>query len=220
MSIEALRAALPNLTFSDASFAQSLIDQSARRPLSDKQWAWVKRLTERANAPARQTASLGSVAGLLDLFATAKANGLKNPAIVAQSPVGAIRLSVAGERARQPGTINVAEKGRFGEATWYGRIKLDGTFEAARDGAPAELVAYLAQFAANPAETAAAHGHTTGNCCFCDRPLTDARSTAVGYGPVCAKKWALPWGEKPAAAPVKSYTDVCLSLGRHDLLEA
>lgn len=196
MSIEALRAALPALSFSDAAFAQSLIDQAARRPLSDKQWAWVIRLTQRATQPARQTTSLGSVAGLLDLFATAKANGLKNPAIVAQSPVGLIRLSVAGANARQPGTINVAEKGRFGEATWYGRIKLDGTFEAARDGAPAALVAYLAEFAAAPAETAAKHGHATGNCCFCNAPLKDARSTSVGYGPICAKKWELPWGEK------------------------
>ena len=197
-ALATLRANLSKLSFSDASFAQSLLDQSERRMLSDKQWAWVERLAQRATAPARETTSLGSVAGLLDLFATAKANGLKNPAIVAQSPVGPIRLSVAGENARQPGTINVAEKGRFGEATWYGRIKLDGTFETSRNGAPAELVAYLAQFAAKPAETAAAHGHTTGNCCFCDRPLTDARSTSVGYGPICAKKWSLPWGETPA----------------------
>lgn len=197
-ALTTLRANLSKLSFSDASFAQSLLDQSERRMLSEKQWAWVERLAQRATQPARQTTSLGSVAGLLDLFATAKANGLKNPAIVAQSPVGLIRLSVAGERARQPGTINVAEKGRFGEATWYGRIKLDGTFEAARDGAPQELVAYLAEFAAAPAATAAKHGHTTGNCCFCDRPLTDERSTSVGYGPVCAKKWSLPWGEKPA----------------------
>lgn len=193
---------LDKLSLSDRSFAESLFSQLHRpngRGLSEKQWAWIDRLAKRAiGGDQRQTTSLGSVAGLLDLFATAKANGLKNPAIVAQSPVGPIRLSVAGERARQPGTINVAEKGRFGEATWYGRIKLDGTFEAARDGAPAELLAYLAEFAARPAETAAKHGHTTGNCCFCDRPLTDARSTAVGYGPVCAKKWALPWGEAPA----------------------
>lgn len=195
---------LDKLSLSDRSFAESLFAQLHRRNgrgLSEKQWAWVDRLAKRATfqpQPQRETTALGSVAGLLDLFNTAKANGLKNPAIVAQSPVGPVRLSVAGGNARFPGTVNVAEKGRFGEAKWYGRIKLDGTFEAARDGAPQELVAYLAKFAANPAETAAAHGHTTGNCCFCDRPLTDARSTAVGYGPVCAKKWSLPWGEVAA----------------------
>lgn len=198
---QTLTANLDRLQANDRSFAQSLLAQfSQRGRLSDKQWEWVARLSARATQPEAgpRNAALGSVAGLLDLFATAKANGLKNPAIVAQSPVGLIRLSLAGERARQPGTINVAEKGRFGEATWYGRIKLDGTFETPRSGAPAELVAYLAEFAAAPAETAAKHGHTTGNCCFCDRPLTDARSTSVGYGPVCAKKWSLPWGEKPA----------------------
>jgi hypothetical protein len=199
LSAKTLNDNLGKLSDKDRDFALSLLHQLAQRGLSTKQWDWVDRLAKRTLNPQkpRQTAALGSVAGLLALFNTAKANGLKNPAIVAQSPVGPIRISVAGGNARFPGTINVAEKGKFGEATWYGRIKLDGTFEAARDGAPAELVAYLAEFAARPAETAAAHGHTTGNCCFCDRPLTDARSTAVGYGPVCAKKWSLPWGEAP-----------------------
>lgn len=197
-----LNANLSKLGERDRAFALSLLQQLTRRDLSQKQWDWVVRLADRATKPQapRQTTSLGSVAGLLDLFNTAKANGLKNPAIVAQSPVGPIRISVAGGNARFPGTINVAEKGRFGEAKWFGRIKLDGTFEAARDGAPPALVAYLAEFAAKPAETAAVHGHTTGNCCFCDRPLTDARSTSVGYGPICAKKWSLPWGEVSAAA--------------------
>lgn len=196
-----LNANLAKLDESDRNFALSLLNQLASRGnLSDKQWDWVRRLAQRTQNPQapRQTTALGSVAGLLDLFNTAKANGLKNPAIVARSPVGPIRISVAGGNARFPGTINVAEKGRFGEAKWFGRIKLDGTFEAAKDGAPPALVSYLAEFAAKPAETAAAHGHTTGNCCFCDRPLTDERSTSVGYGPICAKKWSLPWGEVPA----------------------
>lgn len=197
-AIETLRANLPNLPASDASFAQSLVQQAARRPLSAKQMAWVDKLNQRASAPPRVSACVGNVAGLLALFNTARSNGLRNPAIVAQSPVGPIRLSVAGSTARQPGTINVAEKGRFGEATWFGRIKLDGTFEASRDGAPAELIDYLTTFAERPAQMAAAHGHATGSCCFCNKELTDARSVAVGYGPVCATKWALPWGETPA----------------------
>lgn len=46
------------------------------------------------------------------------------------------------------------------------------------------------------AEEAAAFGHTTGNCVFCMQPLTDGRSTTVGYGPVCATKNNLPWGDK------------------------
>jgi len=34
----------------------------------------------------------------------------------------------------------------------------------------------------------------TGNCCFCRRELTDKRSTEVGYGPICADHFSLPWG--------------------------
>ena len=198
-AIDTLSANLSKLSASDQQFARSLLEQRARRPLSQKQFAWVEKLAQRATAAPRVNACIGSVAGLLALFNTARANGLRNPAIVAQSPVGPIRLSVAGERARQPGTINVAEKGRFGEATWFGRIKLDGTFEAARDGAPDALIDYLTEFAEHPAQMAAAHGHATGSCCFCQRELTDARSVAVGYGPICAAKWSLPWGEQPEA---------------------
>lgn len=43
-------------------------------------------------------------------------------------------------------------------------------------------------------EQAAAFGHLYGECCYCARDLTDERSIEVGYGPVCAAKYGLPWG--------------------------
>lgn len=45
------------------------------------------------------------------------------------------------------------------------------------------------------ADEAAAFGHATGCCVYCARDLTDDRSVEVGYGPVCAAKHDLPWGE-------------------------
>ena len=42
-------------------------------------------------------------------------------------------------------------------------------------------------------------------CCFCNRALEDERSTAVGYGPICAGHFGLAWGNRPAefaATPV------------------
>jgi hypothetical protein len=45
------------------------------------------------------------------------------------------------------------------------------------------------------ADEAAAFGHATGHCVYCARELTDDRSVEVGYGPVCASKHNLPWGE-------------------------
>ena len=47
------------------------------------------------------------------------------------------------------------------------------------------------------AEEAAAFGHATGVCVFCARSLSDDRSVSVGYGPTCAAKQGLPWGEVP-----------------------
>src|SRR5215471_8812011 len=43
-----------------------------------------------------------------------------------------------------------------------------------------------------------------GNCCFiCGRNLDTAESIDAGYGPVCADKWGLPWGQKQTPAAVE-----------------
>jgi hypothetical protein len=44
------------------------------------------------------------------------------------------------------------------------------------------------------AEEASAFGKLHGNCVACAKDLTDDRSIAVGYGPVCAKRHGWPWG--------------------------
>lgn len=41
---------------------------------------------------------------------------------------------------------------------------------------------------------AKSYGDAYGNCMFCNRPLTDARSKAAGYGKTCAARMGLPWG--------------------------
>lgn len=45
-------------------------------------------------------------------------------------------------------------------------------------------------------DEAARFGKTTGRCVFCSRMLTDERSIEVGYGPICAEREGLPWGEE------------------------
>ena len=44
------------------------------------------------------------------------------------------------------------------------------------------------------AEEAAQFGALYGICCNCARDLTDERSIAAGYGPVCAANNGWPWG--------------------------
>lgn len=203
MNLDLAAATLENnlskLSDKDQSFAGSLLDSYYGNRCSEKQAMWIVKLAERTVAPAPATEQVGDMSGVYALFETAKASGLKFPKIVAKSPVGEIKLSVAGPNARVPGSINVVEAGAaFGEAKFYGRITKDGSFEGR--SAPTELLGYLREFAAKPAEMAALHGKQTGCCCFCAKELTDARSIEVGYGPTCAGHYGLPWGDGEAAA--------------------
>lgn len=158
--------------------------------------------------PERRASNVGDMSGILALFDKARRH-LKHPAIVLGIPALGdmlVRINVAGNRARVPGSLNVtSERDDAGERDWYGRILKAGSFEPSRACLPHMLdamVARLRDFAARPAEVAAEHGRLTGRCCFCNRHLEDERSTAVGYGPVCADHYGLPWGANAAPAVI------------------
>jgi hypothetical protein len=112
-------------------------------------------------------------------------------------------LSLAGDRSAHKGTLNVTDGGSFDNNIWYGRIAKTGKFDksARREAQPnmTSVVALLTALGQDPAGTAAKYGKLTGQCCFCALPLTDERSTEVGYGQKCASNWGLPWGNKRVA---------------------
>jgi hypothetical protein len=189
LRIEALRS-------NTSDFAQSLCSQfDSKGFLSDKQMFWVDKLVDEADQP---TPSYGTVdadmTGIVKLMHDATEN-LKWPKIrLATKDDKPVVLSVAGPNSKTPGAINVTDGGPYGNNTWYGRIQTDGEFQPSRS-CNDEVVDLLVNISDHPVEAAAAHGHKTGNCCFCSRQLTDKRSTDVGYGPVCAGNYGLPWGE-------------------------
>ena len=150
-------------------------------------------------APAAAQA-VGDLSRIIAMFDRARSH-LRYPAIV----LDGFRVSVAGARAAQPGSLTVTgvERtgvDRFGRSAraWFGRVSTAGQFQPARE-APADLADKLRAFAADPAGVAAAYGRMHGACCFCRRALRDERSTAVGYGPDCADHYGLPWGTREAA---------------------
>lgn len=195
--IEALRAVIPQLGNS-AEFATSLVARfDDWGNLSDKQWHWVGELTKRASQPQKAKVQVGDLSALLALFDKAKQH-LKRPAIVlsVEGMDKFVRLSVAGPQAKVPGSINVATAEPFGEGRWFGRITREGEFAPSREEAPPALVPALTRFACDPVVEAKRHAKLTGLCCFCNRQLTDERSTDVGYGPICAGHYGLPWGSK------------------------
>ena len=161
---------------------------------------------------ARERAVVGEMAGLLQLFDRA-AQHLRNPAVVLGIPgtETTLRITRAGQTAAVPGSLNVLDNtqysSRTGRRRWYGRVTRAGVFDMAPGANPA-ITERLQALAADPVRVAAEHGRLTGNCCFCNRALEDARSTAVGYGPVCAGHYALPWGDRaPVAQPQRQQVE-------------
>jgi len=134
--------------------------------------------------------------GIFALFESGIASGLKFPKVRVQtSEGGPVVLKLAGSKSRHPGCIMVTNGGTYGTESnvYYGRIAQDGALYPSKE-IQWDVLNVLRELANDPAETAARYGKLTGNCSFCDTALTDSRSTAVGYGPVCAKHYNLPWG--------------------------
>ena len=147
------------------------------------------RLAERS---AMSTATQHEFTGVFSLFEYAIAHTLKYPKIRLQTALGApVCLSRAGSKSI--GQIMVTDGAPFGSNVYYGRVTLDGEFIPSQVRS-ASVVDLLARLASDPARVASEYGRLTGNCCFCELRLTDARSTAVGYGPICADHFGLPWG--------------------------
>jgi hypothetical protein len=190
-----------NLNARDQAFANSLMNS---RTLSAKQHQWIAILADRAtSAKAPPVAQhVGDIQPIVALVDRARSR-LKWPSITLETKAGTmLRVSVAGPSAREPGSITITDAVRRnaeGKRLWLGRITKAGAFESSRACSnPGDVAETLSLFAANPAGIAAEYGHRHGHCCFCIKPLDDERSTAVGYGPTCAKNWDLPWGAKAA----------------------
>jgi hypothetical protein len=203
-----LKKVVKKLSESDQTIAGSLIASVERRgTASEKQFYWLDLLLKRANGEvqAPKAEKIGSLKKIHALFDSARGH-LKYPAIIlgwAETTVvdgekyyniHRIKLTVAGEKAKQPGTINVINAD-FND--WYGRITRDGIFQHGhKHEAPQEVSDLLVAFAKDPVKVAKDQPRfLQGKCCFCNRRLEDERSTQVGYGPVCAEHWDLPWGK-------------------------
>lgn len=169
----------------DIDFARSLLAGFAKwRSFTPRQEPHVIRLITPAAAPAQPT--LADVSGILRLLNRAKARGLKRPGFTLKSAASELRLSLAPDTGKNPGYVYVKVDGAYA-----GKIAPDGKLTT---NTVLVNIPLLSQMAADPAATAASHGHQTGACCFCSRSLDDPRSVAVGYGPVCADKYELPYG--------------------------
>jgi hypothetical protein len=190
-AIAALRdAAVPK---DKAEFAASLLNQFDRAGrLSDKQWRWVGILSGNAPTLAGITSGLAPILAMLQVAS----EKIQRPRLIFRAVVdGRIDIVIKlNTRGRYEGEAHTTDGQPYGFNKYFGRVTKDGAFHPGRDLTP-QVRAFLESLAADPAAVAGAYGQQSGECCFCARELTDERSTQVGYGPVCAGNYGLPWGK-------------------------
>lgn len=193
-NLACLRNLLVKLSPGDREFAASLLEQSRSRGLSVKQLEWVDRLIERATAPSEKAIMVAPIVAMFD-----RAGGaLKLPKVRVDAGGMLLRLTLAGGQSRAPGSIVITSPERaYHDRTFYGRVMRDGMVQFGRDTAPdvkKRVGAALMKLATDPEGAARAYGRKLGQCCFCGIELSDPASVAIGYGPVCARNFSLPWG--------------------------
>ena len=158
--------------------------------LSQRFWLMKKGEQYNPNKPAPAKIEVGKgFARIQAMFAKAK-ESLKKPKIVLQNNEGEeVKISLAPDSGRNKDFIyiKIAEN-------YAGKISPDGEFFPVQS-CGAGTIKYLESFSENPEIIAAKYGRLTGSCCFCARHLTDDRSVSVGYGPICADRFGLKWGE-------------------------
>lgn len=210
MNTQELFVALNKLHFEskiskrDEDFVSSLLDYFSKRGFwSEKQSACVERLLERyATQAAAKAAPQETVraAALFEMFASATQT-LKFPSIKYTTKMETFRLWIS---TKDGSTLVIANNKHKPERRIFATVHNEPfgkqypifwqeTFQ--RHPQFAELSMLVRAFIENPVEQAKLSGIAFSHCCFCGLELTDGRSVAAGYGPICAAKWNLPWGE-------------------------
>jgi len=180
----------------DQLFANSLLNQ-VKRGLSQKQAYWLGVLVSRTNTSknTKNIVELGSFTKVRGLLGHAK-KWIKFPKIrLYLDENTTIQLFISRENTKYPNMVYVTKAKGY---KWYGYIDKEGKWTTSynmKDEFTARLTKLLVRLAENPIAVTAEHGKLTGTCSYCGHTLTDNRSTDVGYGPVCAKHFGLPWGE-------------------------
>lgn len=95
-----------------------------------------------------------------------------------------LKISMAPAHGVNAGALYVVRKA---DDQYLGKIK-DGRFQAVRE-CSADEAAAVARVVSDPKAEAIAYGQRTGNCCICNRELTNHASIDLGIGPICAEKF-------------------------------
>lgn len=162
----------------------------------DSHWIWfhLHKFVKENTAPKELQEALERVG---HLFLLSIGYGLKRPKIrvVFKDKRYKLYLSNKGTLCIKAGA-RYENTDRFHEEEYVGCV-YQGRFLKNRDRnvRPDELE-FLDRLAAEHVDFLAECSKDMGTCCYCNKPLEDPDSKKVGYGPICAKRWGLPWGKQ------------------------
>lgn len=179
--IEELRSLMP---WSD--FAMSLVAQYDRKcTLSEKQWAWVNKLiTEQKERNANRKDI--NLMNIVEMFNDVLAKGPSKPKVLFR----ALLFSVAPLHGKNAGWFYVKDAAT---KVYLGKISPTGEYR----GKDQKRLAPIGELSKDELKEAmVSEGKTTKVCCFCATIIKTKASLDAGYGPICAEKYDLPWGEK------------------------
>ena len=169
-----------------SQFARDLMSKARARALTAVQVAWLHKLATDLKTPEavesypRTAQLLWSAAQAGKAFPKLK---LTTKPLSGMAPVEyQLKLRVSGEIVILHGD------------SYAGRLDVEARAFLTKSH-EAEVRALLTSIEADPAKYAHQHGVATGKCLFCGRGLSTKESRSVGYGPDCAEKVGLPWGE-------------------------
>jgi hypothetical protein len=193
LSAERYNAAVRVMTPWGQDFMSSIVRQHrAGRGLSAKQEAVLAKLLAEADAKlAPKTTDEGVyLKRMVEMFDKASEKLQAPRAHFLADGCGEFYVRRAKPESRNPGHLYVTVDGQY-----VGKVDPNARFHPTRECHEVVTQA-LVEFNRDPLKAAQAYAAETGNCMFCARPLTDARSVEKSYGPICADRFGLPWGDK------------------------
>lgn len=194
-----------------STFALELHSKASKHGLSHDQLVWahtlaMKYIEKNDKTKAKNTVKTPDITDASKIsgyLKTALDSGIKRPKLrmVVRDSENEIVTQVV-LTLLEDGSVRITDKhiseysSKFGVElkVYYGKLTTEGDLVGGRrcNG----LLESLQALAHDPEGTARLYGQITGQCCFCGRELTDKRSIAASYGPVCADRYGLSWGEK------------------------
>lgn len=185
-----------------SEFARKLIQDHAKfNRLYPDQWAWVhilalEQVAKENGHSIKQAAGWlkGKVCGkklhaLMMVTFDALKHGTRFTFVTEQ---GKIELTMS-KSEKNYKRIWISNKTKEeGSNILYGSINADGQLWYAPQ-TPFWVQTVVNEICLNPQAALKKYGLQSGNCCICRLTLTDSISLRCGYGPVCAKKYGLPY---------------------------